>query len=75
MQRRLAAVHEVGGSMAAFLLEVSLHIGATVDWLHDNRILHLDIKPDNIMLLTSGTARCGFTAMLIDFVRYPFCLL
>ena len=36
-------------------------VGASVQYLHDNRVNHLDIKPDNILLRTDGQP------VLIDF--------
>lgn len=49
------------GLPESFIRKVFLDVLSGVTWLHNNRILHLDIKPSNIYVTHSGKA------MLLDF--------
>lgn len=44
-----------------YALDLTLQIGSAIDYLHKHRLLHLDLKPGNVMLTDSGKA------VLIDF--------
>lgn len=48
---------------AATLSSILLNLLEAVQWVHSRKILHLDIKPDNVMLRKGGVV----SAMLIDF--------
>lgn len=47
------------------MLDVMLPIGRAVQCLHDNRMLHLDIKPDNIVMRFNNNGY--YEPVLIDF--------
>lgn len=44
-----------------FALGLMQQVGSAIDYLHKHRLLHLDLKPGNVMLTSSGKA------VLIDF--------
>ncbi|KAG2436401.1 hypothetical protein HXX76_006705 [Chlamydomonas incerta] len=49
------------------LLRTAAEVARGLWHLHDNSIIHGDIKPANILLASSGEDRRGFTAKLADF--------
>ena len=56
--------HEVGGARRlpeARVQELAADLVAALHYLHSNRILHRDIKPQNILLNAEGRAKlCDF---------------
>lgn len=49
------------------LLKVLLDVARSMEYLHTRKLLHCDLKLDNILLRTDPTHEMGFTCKLADF--------
>ncbi|OWK45328.1 serine/threonine-protein kinase [Fimbriiglobus ruber] len=47
----------LGQYTAAEAVDLIAQIGSALDWLHDQGILHRDVKPDNIIVTADGVAK------------------
>lgn len=63
----LAYVNEHGALPYEEALQIMLPVMDAVAYLHENRVNHLDVKPDNIMLHAENEAGTECTPVLIDF--------
>ncbi len=63
----LSYVNEHGGLPYEEALQIMLPVMGAVAYLHANRVNHLDVKPDNIMLHAENAEGSECTPVLIDF--------
>lgn len=62
-------IKQTGRLCEADAIDIITHIANAVAFLHDNKILHFDIKPDNIMICRENGV---LTPVLIDFGQACF---
>lgn len=63
----LSYLNEHGALPYEEVLQIMLPVMGAVAYLHDNRVNHLDVKPDNIMLHAENADGSECTPVLIDF--------
>ncbi len=60
------ALASLGGDPLEAHLQILLRICEAVDYAHDRRVLHLDIKPDNVLVGRYGEVHLGDWGVAVD---------
>ena len=57
-------------------LRAKVHVSLfqAVKHLHDNNLVHVDIKPDNIFISYEGVCKLGDFGLVIDLAKVKHCL-
>ena len=56
------------------MVEVHVILFQAVKHLHDNNLVHVDIKPDNIFISYEGVCKLGDFGLVIDLAKVRHCL-